>query len=221
MNESIDASQNIQWELSRRIEAWAGEIRVNLIRIVALAVFYLRHLIELFLSEKDAPIRGIYHVRVTALVVAWAGMAGAVHLLLSSRFYPPAMKFVASLFDLLMITILCTIAGGPQTPLVLLFFGVIAAAPLRLSLPVVWTTTFGSMAGYLAVLGWYAWYVIGFKTYYATPSLRIARSQEIITLLCLGVAGLFAGQVVRQARRMIERYPMLREAADEPEEQPS
>ncbi len=206
------------WELSRHVEAWAGEIRVNLIRIIAIVVFYLRHLIELFLSENDAPVRGIYHLRVTGLVIAWAGIAGVVHLLLSRRFYPPAMKFATSLLDALMITVLCAIAGGPQTPLVLLYFGVIAAAPLRLSLPVVWTATLSSIFGYLALLGWYAWYVIGFKTYYATTSLRIARSQEIITVLALGVAGLFAGQMVRQARRMIEHYPMLSEATTDPNE---
>src|SRR2546423_945713 len=47
------------WELSRRVEAWAGEMRVNVIRILAIAIFYGRHLIELMLSPKDAPVRGL------------------------------------------------------------------------------------------------------------------------------------------------------------------
>jgi hypothetical protein len=41
--------------------------------------------------------------------------------------------------------------------------------------------------------------------YYATPTLQIPRSHEIIVLLTMGVTGLLAGQVVRQARRMVER----------------
>ena len=57
------------WELSRRVEAWAGEIRVNLIRIAAIVLFYGRHLIEVMLAPKDSPVRGEYHLRVTAVVL--------------------------------------------------------------------------------------------------------------------------------------------------------
>jgi hypothetical protein len=193
------------WELSRRIEAWAGEMRVNVIRIVAIAIFYSRHLIEMFLSPKDAPVRGLYHLRVTAVIVAWAGAAAMVHILLSRRHYPPMMKFATALLDVLMITLLCAITGDAQTPLLLLYFAAIATAPLRLSLPLVYVTTFGSMLGYLCVLAYYAWYLVGFEMYYATPTLQIPRSHEIIVLLTMGVTGLLAGQVVRQARRMVER----------------
>jgi hypothetical protein len=104
---------------------------------------------------------------------------------------------------------LCAIAGGPRTPLVILYFAAIASAPLRLSLPVIYTTTGGAILGYLVLLAYYAWYYIGFHKYYSDEALRIPRSQEIITLLALFVTGLFAGQVVRQSRRMIERYPQL------------
>src|SRR5205807_5583365 len=122
-----------------------------------------------------------------------------VHILLSRRFYPPTMKFATAILDVLMITLLCTIAGTPQTPLVLLYFLAIATAPLRLSLRLIYVTTLASIFGYLSVLGWYVWYVIGFHAYYATPALRIPRSTEIITVLSLAVAGALAGQVVRHA----------------------
>jgi len=212
-NSTADLSRD-GWDLSRRIEAWAGEMRVNVIRILAIAIFYSRHLIEMFLSPRDAPIRGMYHLRVTAVIIAWAGVAATVHILLSRRIYPPMMKFATALLDVLMITLLCTIAGGPQTPLVLLYFLAIGTAPLRLSLPLVYVTTLASIVGYLSVLAWYAWHVVGFHTYYATPSLRIPRSQEIITVLSLGVAGLLAGQMVRQARRMVERCPSILSAQE-------
>jgi hypothetical protein len=197
------------WHLARRIEAWAGEIRVNLIRIVAIAVFYARHLIELLMAPPGAPVRGVYHLRVTALIVAWAGAACVIHLLLSRRFYPPAMKFATALLDVLMITVLCAIAGGPKTPLVLLYFAAIASAPLRLSLELIYVTTAGAILGYLALLGYYVWYVVGSKIYFSTPEVRIPRSTEVIFVLSLAVTGLFAGQIVRQVRRMIERQPLL------------
>src|ERR1041384_776227 len=109
------------WEALGRVESWAGEIRVNVIRVLAIALFYGRHLIELMLSARDSDVRGVFHARVTAVVVAWAAMAGVVHILLRRRRYPPEMKFVTSVLDVLMITLLCGIAGGPKTPLVLVF----------------------------------------------------------------------------------------------------
>ena len=218
MTETLNAPQSAAqpldpWELSRRIEAWAGEIRVNLIRIVAIALFYGRHLVELLLTH-DAQIGGMYHLRVTAVIIAWAGAAGVIHLLLSHRYYPPPMKFVTSLMDVLMVTMLCTIAGGPTTPLTLLYFLVIAASPLRLSLPLIYATTASSVLGYLSLLAYYAWYLIGPKIYYSNPAIRISRAQEIIVVLSMLVAGLFAGQVVRQVRRMIERHPQLADAQE-------
>ena len=63
------------------------------------------------------------------------------------------------------------------------------------------------MAGYLALLAWYAWVAIGFDRYYATPDLRIPRSQEAITVLSMMVVGLLAGQCVRQAQRLVTGYP--------------
>jgi hypothetical protein len=196
------------WELSRRVEAWAGEIRVNVIRIAAIVLFYGRHLIELLMSPKDSPVGGEYHLRVTGVVLVWAALACVLHITLSRRRYPAELKYIASLMDVLMVTLLCAIAGGPKTPLVLLYFAVIAAAPLRWSLRLIYLTTIAAIVGYLFLLAYYAWYLIGFHKYYATPELRIPRSTEAIVVLALLTAGVFAGQVVRQARRMIERYPV-------------
>jgi len=196
------------WNLSRRLEAWAGEIRVNVIRIIAIAIFYGRHLVELWLN-RAGPAGGLYHLRVTVVIIAWAGAAGVIHLLLVRRYYPPPFKFVSTIMDVLMITLLCAIAGGPKSPLVLIYFAAIASAPLRLSLRLVWTTTVASMIGYLVLLAYYAWYLIGARIYYSMPDVRVPRSTEVIVILAMGVSGLFAGQVVRQARRMIERAPQL------------
>ena len=203
-----DANANVAWHLSRRIEAWAGEIRVNVIRIVAIALFYGRHLIELLIDRHGAA-GGMYHLRVTAVIIAWAGAAGVIHLLLVRRHYPPMMKFATMILDMLMITLLCAIAGGPKTPMVLLYFAAITSAPLRLSLKLVWTATATAIVGYLVLLGYYVWYLVGSRIYFSTPEVRVPRSQEIITILAMLVTGLFAGQVVRQARRMVERVSHL------------
>src|SRR5580765_8964263 len=101
--QSPPPDESSSWETCRRVESWAGEVRVNLFRIAALVLFEGKHLIEAAVASPDAPVRGAYHLRVTAVVVVWAAMAAVVHLLLSRRYYPPAMKFVTSLADVFVI----------------------------------------------------------------------------------------------------------------------
>src|SRR4051794_34886816 len=81
------------WLDARRPEAWAGELRVNLVRLLAIVLFYGRHLVEFYLAAPGAPMRGVYHVRVTVIVLAWATAAVALHLLLSRRRLPEPLPF--------------------------------------------------------------------------------------------------------------------------------
>jgi hypothetical protein len=191
------------WDDVARVESWAGEVRVNLVRLIAIVLFYGRHLVMMFLGGDASAERGRYHLMVTAIVLGWATLAVILHVWLTRRHMPWWLKYAAVLMDGLMMTLLCAVSGGPKSALVLLYFALIASAPLRLSLCLVWTATAAAMLGYLVVLGHYAWYVVGFDRYYATPELRIDRRAEAITLLALLVCGLFAGQVVRQVKRVV------------------
>jgi hypothetical protein len=194
------------WSDATRAERWAGEIRVNLIRLIAIVLFYSRHLIEMYSSPAGSSVRGRYHLVITAIALAWAIEAVVLHVWLSRRRVDWWLKYAAVLLDVLMITLICAqsmLEPPPSSALVLLYFAVIASAPLRLSLRLVYVATAASMLGYLFLLGFYAWHVVGFHNYYATPSMQVGRSREIITLLALLTCGLFAGQVVRQIKRMI------------------
>jgi hypothetical protein len=187
------------------MEAFAGEVRVNRIRLAAILVFYVRHLIDVYVANAPGA-TGSYHLIVTAIVIAWTGMAVAMHWQLSSRRIGPRTRFLAVGWDLIMVTAMCVAAGGPQTPLVLLYFVIIATAPLRLSLPLVYFATIGAGVLYLLLLAYYAWYRIGFERYYATPELQIPRAHQAIFVLSLIVCGVLAGQMVRQARRIAMGY---------------
>lgn len=187
-----------------RVESWAGEIRVNAIRLVALIAFYGHHLIQTYLiQESNSSEDERYNLGVTIVVIAWALMIALLHVLLSRRMWPPSYKFMVILGDILLIVALGVLAGGPQTPLMALLFVVIASASLRMSLPLVYVATFGAWAGYLMLCAYYAWVKIGFDKYYATPELQVPRTQQIIMLLALGATGLMSGQCVRQARRLV------------------
>jgi hypothetical protein len=196
------------WADARRLEAWAGEARVNLLRVAALLVFYGYHLLNVYVFRADPTVAGRFHVAATALVVSWAIMAFVIYFILSRRWVPPALKYAVTAGDLALITLLLAQAGGVKGPLVVLYFLVIAAAPLRLSLPLVYAATLGSIMSYLFLLGAYAWYQVGWEEYYQNPAVQIPRTHEIIFLLALGTAGFLAGQTVRQARRLVRGYPV-------------
>jgi hypothetical protein len=207
-----------RWADARRLEAWAGEVRVNLLRAVALIVFYGHHLLDVYIYGGDrSPEAAVYHANVTAIVLAWTGTVVVLYVCLSRRWVPPGLKYAATFWDIAMIsTLVMTSPAGPRSSLLYLYFVVLASAPLRLSLPLIYATTLGTMAAATLVMGHYVFYRVGRDDYYAAgSSYRIEKSSEIVFLLSIGAAGLFAGQLVRQAQRLVRGYPVL---VQEPQE---
>lgn len=203
-----------RWDDARRLEAWAGETRVNLIRAAALIGFYGYHLLNVYLIDQS--LSGAYNLKVTSIVLAWTLAVGALYVCLSRRWVPPALKYVATFWDLALITALLLVDknAGPHSPLTFLYFLVIAASPLRLSLRLVVTSTLGAMTAATLMMGFYVFVLIGpdesgqFLYYKNAKAVVELRTAEIIFLLSLGAAGLFAGQVVRQAQRLVQGYPV-------------
>ncbi len=182
------------WSAAQRLEGLAGEVRVNLIRLVALVAFYGHHLVN------DFPID--YHVVVTLLVLAWALAVLIIHYCLMRRWVPPALKYIVTAWDILLITTLLMVGGDGRSMLAVLYLLVIIAAPLRLSLLLVWTATLGAMVGYAFFLSYVRWRL-------ELPiEQRTPRPQQIVFLLSLGAAGLLAGQFVRQGRRLVNGPPV-------------
>jgi hypothetical protein len=200
---------NDQWTDAQRIESWAGEVRVNLIRLAAIVVFYGQHLVHVYFTRGEAGFTDPYHLAVTALVLAWSAAVVVLFFCLVRRWVPPALKYLATAWDLILITALLVLTGDPKTMQPLLYFLVIAASALRLSLPLVYTTTLGSIAAY----GFFLGYV---KFWLELPDeQRLSRPNQIIFVLGLGAAGILAGQMVRQARRLVRGYPVRVEEAKE------
>ncbi|HLG41934.1 MAG TPA: hypothetical protein VI643_01120, partial [Planctomycetota bacterium] len=113
-----------RWEDAQRIEAWAGEIRVNVLRIAAILAFYGHHLLNVYVFA-DPGITGDYHASVTALAIAWTASAMFLHFALSRRWVPPALKYAAVSWDLVLVTMLLVLSGGPKSPLSVLYFLVV------------------------------------------------------------------------------------------------
>ena len=190
------------------IEPWAGEVRVNLIRLAAILVFYGYHLLNVYILSDDPSVGGQFHASVSALVLAWSSEVLLLYFCLSRRWMPPGLKYMATGVDIIIITAVLMVSATPASPLVVLYFLVIAAAPLRLSLRLIYVATLGSMVGYILFVGYYALFAMGAERYYSDASVRIPRTNQVILVLALGAAGLLAGQAVRQSKRLISGYPV-------------
>lgn len=184
-------------------ERWAGEVRVNLVRLIALLGFYAYHLFDVYLNRDNTAYTPEYRASVAAVAFAWAGVVVIAHALLRSDRLPAGLPVFTTLADAALVTALVTVSGGPKsTPLVLLYPLVIAAAPPRLSLRLVWLATAAAGLGYLAALGHYVFIRFGTAVYYSDAAVRIPRPQQAVTVLAIVTAGLLAGQAVRQALRL-------------------
>lgn len=99
-------------------------------------------------------------------------------------------------------TALLVIGRDPTSMLAVLYFLIIFAAALRLSPPLLYAATLGAMTAFVFYLGYLRFGL------HLPDSERLSRSQQIIFLLALGAAGLLAGEVVRQVRRLRQGYPV-------------
>ena len=177
-----------------RSESWAGEVRINLIRLGALVFFYAHHLSSVYIFKDDG-MTAQGRAAVTILVLLWALAAVGLHLILARRWLPAWLPDLSIVLDLVMIGLLLPWVGGPKSTLVLLLFLVIASTPPRMSLGAVYLATLGSLAVYLAVLAWYVYAQVGAAVYYADPAQRIPRSSQMIFVLALLTAGFLAGRL--------------------------
>jgi hypothetical protein len=194
------------WKRTQRLEAWAGETRVNLVRLAGVLAFYGQHLVHYSFFNTQERLSAAYHTQTTALVIVWAGALLALFVGLARRWSPRWLKYAVTAFDVAMISALLIVSGGPRSALLPLLLLVVAAAPLRPSLGLVTAAALMAAAGYLFVLGYYVFVLVGAADYYGgDAALRIPRENQVLFLLTLLVSGLLAGQVVRQMRRSVVR----------------
>jgi hypothetical protein len=186
------------WADARRLESWAGELRLNLIRLLAIAGFYGYHLLDAFVLRDDPALRGQYHTLVSVVTFAWAVGALTLQLYLLNRWVSASLKYVATTWDLVMITAVLMIGRDPYSLFTVLYVLVVAAAALRLSLPLIYTATLGAMAAFLFFHGYIRYWLE------MPDDDRLSHAQQTIFLLALAVTGLIVGQVVRQARRLAQ-----------------
>lgn len=202
---------NTRWDDVRRLEAWAGEARVNLVRVAALIGFYGQHLLTLYVFRDDPTVDLTFHKAVTALVMMWALLVVAVQLTTSRRWMPAGLMYGVVLWDLALCGAMVIVADGPRSPLLVLFLLVIFSATLRLSQRLVLAATVGGLAGYLWILGFARWW---------RPDMQAPRNHQVIFAVAILSCGLLAWQAVRQAQRLVEGYPLTVIEEDDEDDPP-
>jgi hypothetical protein len=191
------------WSVVGRWQEFEGEGRANLLRLTGIAAFYIvelanYHGLKVGAFEMPRVSGRPFHLAVTALAVAWTMVGLGVMLCLRSRVFPGALKYVSTGCDLVLLTALLTVANGPRSPLVVVYFLILALAALRFSTALVQFATAGAVAGYLFVLGHAKWFT--------RRDIGVPRDHEVLVLLALALTGITLGQVTRRARVLAEEY---------------
>jgi hypothetical protein len=199
------------WYIVGRWLEFEGESRANVLRLIAIAAFYVVELINyhglnLGVIEMPAVVDRKFHLTVTSLAVAWTLVGLIVLYCQSHHYFPRAMKFVSTGCDVIFLTLVLAAAKGPQSPLLVGYFLLIALSALRFHLPLIWFTTMLSMAGYIVLSGYAKWYA---------TQLRVPRYHQLITLLAMVLLGIIVGQVIRRVRGIAVDYAQRSVSAKE------
>jgi len=202
------------WFIAGRWEEYEGEGRVNLLRLVGLTAFYAvelanYHGLDLGFFHMPAVVQRPFHLAMTFLVLGWAMLCLAVYYCRKSGAFPAYLKFVSTACDLVLLTTVLALADGPRSPLVVVYFLLIAAAGLRFSLPLVWFASGGAVACYLFLLGFARW---GEVPGWEKSDQTVPRHAQVIFVLALALEGVVVGQVIRRVRHLAEHFADRRAA---------
>ncbi len=188
-----------QWYIVGRRQEYEGEARANLFRVIAVAGFYAVQLVNFSFLSSHTAANLAFQRTITLVCAAWLFIALAVLVAQLRKFFPPLLKHFSVCADLLLVTATCSAGSGPASPLVFVFFLIIAMAALRFSLSLIWTTTTGAIACYLFLLGQAdsSW----FDDVHVIPVVN-----QMVIMLCMALTGIVLGQMIRRVRWMANQF---------------
>lgn len=197
-----------------RWEQYAAEMRANMVRCLAIGIFYVVYALHRVAGSVDSGLlhalgfdAGLHapmdvHIAITCIMLAWVMLAFWIHHLLVRQVFPDWLKYVSTVGDIALLSLTLVLTSGASSPMVAGYFLVLMMTALRLDLRLVRWTTVASLVGYLVVLGCSKW-PIGLSKTYELPT--VPRYHQMIMLSAILLAGILAGQWVRQARQLLIR----------------
>lgn len=204
VSELPDSDEARAWRVAQRLSELRGEERANLIRIVAIALFYGVQLLNrhgLAVGPIAIPameeISSQFHLLMSLLALTGVLAASGVLIALRNRFFPWWTKYATTGLDVTLATIALMVADGPSSPFVVVYFPLLALSALRFSPGLVRFTTIASVASYV---------LVALATQRSRPALAVPTYQSILLVLALAIVGVVLDQAVREVRRMAGTY---------------
>jgi serine/threonine-protein kinase len=172
-----------------RFDRWARLRPALAATWVALAFFYLNHLILIALGNPGEG--GVFHWIVSSLMGAWALGAALFQWLANRTRRRVAGTFAWSAFDVVMLTLLLLAGHGPKSSLLPVYLLLIGGAALRLRIALVWFVTGLCCLSYLGLVA---------DAFWRRPEVAPGLPPVIIFPLSLGVLGLMQHLLLRRLR---------------------
>jgi hypothetical protein len=184
---------NNAWHVASRRQEFSGEIHAALLRSCLVVIFYSVQLIHYLSLPSPGAAERYFHRSATYVSAAWLMISLTTFIALRSGFLPAFLKYVTTSLDLSLVTLLSWLGTGTRSPLIAVFFLVVALAVLRFRVGLVWFATVGSMIGYmfLVATGDKKW----FDTEHETPIIV-----QAVTLCSLASVGVVLDQAIRSLR---------------------
>jgi hypothetical protein len=186
---SPQIAEPVLW-LKRR-ETWAGDQKANRIRLAAVALFTINELVNYHVLHV-VDLR--FHVGSLLIVGLWVAATALFTVMLREHIWPRAISYVIVSTDVLLLSWLLLLADGPKSPLVVLYFLVIALSGVRVNPGVCLYTAAASAFGYGAVLE----FVKRQK-----PELLVPPHHAVIVALSLLLMGFVMAHLVGRALTLI------------------
>lgn len=208
MTDPVDGPAASAWEIVCRWRQYQAELRVNALRVVALAVFYLTHLLRfrvdagfgsLALQDSAVAISQQRHLAITVIVAAWVLWSLLVHVLLLDRVFPRRLPLFSICVDSLLLTAVLLCGSGAASPMVCGYFLIVMMAGLRLNLNWVKAATGCCLVGYVVLLGCARWPQ---GVLLAQPHPVLPRYHQFVLGLAIVMSGVIVGQIVRHVRQL-------------------
>jgi hypothetical protein len=144
---SPQIAEPVLW-LKRR-ETWAGDQKANRIRLAAVGLFTINEFINYHVWHV---VDKKFHVGSLLIVGIWVAATALFSIMLREHIWPRAISYVIVSTDVLLLTWLLFLADGPKSPLVVLYFLIVALSGVRVDPMVCLYTAAASAFGYGAVL---------------------------------------------------------------------
>ncbi len=182
--------------LRRRLQRW-GRHRPRLASVlVTMGALYVHHAVAYMTGNPGS--QGAFHWWATGTVLLVCSYAWLFQVLLMRPRAKRAMLYAWVGTDIVVFTLFLTFAaGGPRSPLVVIYFCMVASAALSFNRYMVWWVTAACIAAYLCLILAAQWYA---------PELPRVEYQEVvpfvISMLAVGVVQYY---VLRCARVQLGR----------------